>query len=333
MAASILRTYLRGPAAARSPITAGALRDATRLAVWQVQAFYLFFLLLSFNMVRSIFNLVGSGQTLDPLWPVFWAPSVGLDTTAYIVGLSMPAAALAALWRPYAWWPRLLVAVSLLMGVALMNSFGSINHWLHYPLWIAWLMLLAPAARPPEGSVSVSVHMRWLMPIFAAQVTIGLFYSLSGLHKFYFGLFPRDVSSFDPLALPLLVMERWHETGNAPMLGELFADNLVLAWPAYLLVIYFELVFLVAVFRPQLHRMFGFLFVIFHTGVWLVIGIAFPYQPVMVALLFIWSPFAGLHRLSLRQTLAQMPGIDLMVWGWRIIWRGRPALPEVAARS
>ncbi|MEO1579864.1 MAG: hypothetical protein AAFS05_14425 [Pseudomonadota bacterium] len=318
----MIKAYLRGPAACLDLPSGTALREATRLAGWQVQAFYLFFLLLAFDMVQRVYRLVGSGQTMDPLWPVAWAPAVGLDTAAYIVGLSMPLAALAALWRPYAWWPRLMVAVSLLMGVALINSFGSINHSLHYPLWIAWLMLLAPAARPPEGAASMSAHMRWLLPIFIAQVTIALFYTLSGLHKVYHGLFPRDVSSFDPMALPLLVMERWHETGEAPMLGQLFAENLAIAWPAYLLVIYFELVFLVAVFRPRLHRMFGFAFAIFHTGVWLVMGITFPYQPIMVALLFIWSPFAGLHQPSVRQTLAQLPGIDLVVWGWRLMQRG-----------
>ncbi|MEO1155266.1 MAG: hypothetical protein AAFX59_15605, partial [Pseudomonadota bacterium] len=302
--------------------TAASLREATRLAGWQVQAFYLFYLLMSFNMVRSVYALVGSGQVVDPLWPVAWVPAVGLDMAAYIVGLAMPAAALAALWRPYAWWPRLLVAVSLLQGAALLNAFGSINHYMHYPLWVAWLMLLVPAGRPPVGATSISGHMRWLMPIFVAQVAMALFYSLSGAYKFYFGLFPRDVSSFDPLALPLLVMSRWHETGEAPMLGQLFAENLAIAWPAYLLIIYFELVFLVAVFRPQLHRMFGFAFAIFHTGVWLVMGITFPYQPIMVALLFIWSPFAGLHQPSVRQTLAQLPGIDLVVWGWRLMQRG-----------
>ncbi|MEO0746609.1 MAG: hypothetical protein AAFY49_14785, partial [Pseudomonadota bacterium] len=120
----MIKAYLRGPAACLALPSGTALREATRLAGWQVQAFYLFFLLLAFDMVQRVYRLVGSGQTMDPLWPVAWAPAVGLDTAAYIVGLSMPLAALAALWRPYAWWPRLMVAVSLLMGVALINSFG-----------------------------------------------------------------------------------------------------------------------------------------------------------------------------------------------------------------
>ncbi|MEL6643708.1 MAG: hypothetical protein AAFQ79_07215 [Pseudomonadota bacterium] len=322
---SLLKAYLRGPAANTGPLTATALRRATRQAAWQVQAFYLFFLLLSFDMMRRVYALVGTDQVVTPLWPVAWVTRTGLDAAATTICGMLMISALAALWRPYDWWPRLLAAVSLLQGVALMHSFGSINHSLHYPLWVAFLMLLAPAARAPEGTTSISTHMRWLIAIFTTQVAVALFYTLSGLHKLYYGFFPNDVSSFAPEALPLLVMNRWYETGNEPMLAALFADNLALAWPAYLLVIYFELVFLVAVFRPQLHRIFGFVFVVFHTGVWLVIGITFPYQPIMVALLFLWSPFAEMERLSLRQLIAQLPGVDLIVWAIRRRARGLTA--------
>lgn len=299
------------------------LREASERAHWQLRAFYMINVLISFDLLRRSLETARRADTPEPLWPAFWIEWLSYDTAMLGIGLAMPVTALLALWLPMAWWPRLLVFLAYLQYVAIENSFGSINHFLHYPLWISLLLLLAPTGPRPHAGCSMPVHMRVLYPALALQAFIGLFYTMSGYEKAATGFFPKEgvLSSFHPDALPLLVLRRWQETGKEPVFGDFFVNHIELAWPAYLAVIYFELVFLIAVFRPQLHRLFGFALATFHIGVWLVLGITFAYQPVLVALVFIGSPFAAFDQATLRQRLGQLPGIDLGVWAYRHVTR------------
>ncbi len=313
----------------------GAFGNASELAYWQLRAFYLVNLLISFDLVRRGLEIARQGLEPALLWPVFWVDGPNFETAATAIALALPVTAILALWYHVSWWPRLLVFLAHLQFAALENSFGSINHLLHYPLWISLFLLLAPVGPRPQARAATSAHMRVLYPAFVAQAFVGLFYSLSGYHKAYSGFFPSStgISSFHPDALPLLVLRRWQETGKEPMLGDFFVSNIELAWPAYLAVIYFELFFLVAVFRPQLHRLFGLALATFHLGVWLVLGIAFPYQPVLVALLFIWSPFTAFDQATMGQRLGQLPGIDLAVWIYRRTAREADVKSQTQSRA
>ncbi len=116
-----------------------------------------------------------------------------------------------------------------------------------------------------------------------------------------------SVRSIAPNALPLLVTQKWLQTGDHPLLADFFVQHLWLAWPVHLLVIYIELFALVAVFRPELHRLWGLLLLTFHLMVWLLLGIVFAYQPLVIAPLFIWSPFAPMSHPKLAQILRQLP--------------------------
>ena len=102
-------------------------------------------------------------------------------------------------------------------------------------------------------------------------------------------------------------MQKWLQTGDQPLLADLFIQNLWLAWPAHLLVIYVELFALIAVFRSELHRVWGVLLIAFHLLVWLLLGISFAYQPALLALLFVCSPFAPRPHPGMAQLLRQLP--------------------------
>jgi hypothetical protein len=309
------RRLLRGPEANRWGIRAEVIRLASETAYWQVRAFYLVAFLAAFDFLRRAYLLSLSDSDVALLWPVFWVDWVGLESAGQAIGLFLVVACFAALWRPGFRWPRILVFLGFLQFTALDNSFGSINHYGHYLIWISFIFIFAQTAAAPAHGSSLSRHHAFLLPVFFAQCLIGLFYSLSGFHKIMGGLrwSPDYVSSFHPDALPLLIMGRWDQTGVSPMFAEFFAQYTAIAWPAYLLVIYFETTFLLAVFRPQLHRFYGFVLASFHIGVWLTMGISFPYQPVLVALLFIWSPLAHFDRATFSQRVAQMPLIDVAI--------------------
>ena len=317
-------TLLRGPERNRYANFA-ALSAAASIADWQRRAFYVLALIIAFDVMQDAWRISNTTDELQPLWPVFWLRWVPAETAARIVGVVVPLSVLAAVVLDRSWWPRLFVFVSLLQYAGLANSFGTINHWFHYPLWISFSLLLWPGVGPSAGSRGPSHAMRWLLPAVSAQAMIGLFYTLSGLYKAKNGIIVGEekVSSFYPDALPLLIMGRWEQTNESPLLREFFVENLWIAWPAYLVVIYVEIFFLLAVFRPQLHRLFGGIMAAFHFGVYMFMGISFAYQPAMVALLFLWSPFAGDSVSNVRRTVAQLPGIDVIVWVWRLMRQRR----------
>ena len=175
--------------------------------------------------------------------------------------------------------PRVLVALFYLQALAFENSFGSINHYGHLGLWLALCFAALPSGSRDALRRSRARRHEYLAVFFLAQCLAALFYTSSGARKAYYGFVVPDgaVSSFAPDALPLLVVQKWLQTGDQPLLADLFIQHLWLAWPAHLLVIYVELFALVAVFRRELHQLWGALLISFHLLVWLLLGISFAY--------------------------------------------------------
>lgn len=276
-----------------------------------MRAFYLFTLYYAFATLRRLYVLSTSGSDLNPLWPVFWIDKANLPVAAPMLGLAITVASVAAVAWPHHRWPRIAVALLGVLCVALVNSFGSVNHSSHVWLWMAVCFCALPGATASGLAQSRALRQSYLTVFFATQCLIALFYSLSGGFKAFNGVFVQDnaVSSFSPDALPLLVVQRWLETGNTPLLAGLFLEHLWIAWPAHILVIYVELFALVAVFRPELHRLLGLALMTFHLGVWLLLGISFPYQPMLVVLLFFCSPLRPIPAPSPMQVLRQLPGL------------------------
>jgi len=304
------RRVLRGPARLRRPYRADAHADAATSAYWLVRAFYLFTLYYAFATLRRVYVLGTSDLQISPLWPVFWIDQGNLAPATALLGLGLTAASVAAVAWPGRRWPRVAVALLGVMCVALVNSFGSINHSSHVWLWVAICFAGLPGTSPRGPASSRGLRQRYLTVFFATQCLVALFYTLSGGFKAFHGIYVREhaVSSFSADALPLLVVQRWLETGETPLLAQFFLDHLWIAWPAHLFVIYVELFALVAVFRPELHRVWGLALMTFHLTVWLLMGISFPYQPMLMVLLFFCSPFQPKPAPSIAQILRQLPG-------------------------
>jgi hypothetical protein len=304
-----LRAWLRGPAPRRRADVARADLDTVTHAYWLVRAFYLIVLHFAFETLRNLQRLGASDRLIDPLWPVAWVDQASFAAAANVIGVGLLASAIAAVVWPDRRTPKLLVALFYLQALAFENSFGSINHYGHYGLWLCLCFAALPDASLEQLRGSRLQRQSYLTLLFLAQSLIALFYTSSGARKAYYGLFVPEgaVSSFAPDALPLLVVQKWLQTGGQPLLADLFIQNLWLAWPAHLLVIYVELFALIAVFRPELHRLWGVLLIGFHLLVWLLLGISFAYQPALLALLFVCSPFVPRPRPGMAQVLRQLP--------------------------
>jgi hypothetical protein len=304
-----LRAWLRGSAPLRRTDVVRADLDAVVHAWWLVRAFYLIVLHFAFETQRNLQRLGEFNPQIDPLWPVAWVDQASFTAAANVIGLAFLASAIAAIVWPDRRTPKLLVALFYLQALAFENSFGSINHYGHFGLWLSLCFAALPQASLEQLRGSRPLRRSYLTLLFLAQSLIALFYTSSGARKAYYGLFVPEgsVSSFAPDALPILVVQKWLQTGDQPLLADLFIQHLWLAWPAHLLVIYVELFALIAVFRPELHRLWGVLLITFHLLVWLLLGISFAYQPALLALLFVCSPFAPRPQPGMAQVLRQLP--------------------------
>jgi hypothetical protein len=305
------RDRLRGPTRLRRPYSAAADIDAGERAWWAVRAFYLVVLHLAFEMQRNLQQLGASDRQIDPLWPVAWVDAETFTAAANVIGLGFLASSLIAVLAPERRIPRILLALFYLQALAFENSFGSINHYGHLGLWLALSFALLPATSRDQLRCSRARRHEYLAVFFLAQSMVALFYTSSGARKAYYGFVVPEgaVSSFAPDALPLLVAQKWLQTGDQTLPAKLFMEHLWLAWPMHLLVIYVELFALIAVFRRELHQLWGAMLITFHLLVWLLLGISFSYQPVLLALVFVWSPFAPKPHARLLQILRQLPGL------------------------
>ena len=306
-----LRGWRRGPAPLRRARIAGADLEAVSGAYWLVRAFYLIVLHFAFETQRHLHSLGASDRQIDPLWPVFWVDQANFAAAANVIGIGFLASAIAAIVWPDRRAPKLMVALFYMQALAFENSFGSINHYGHFGLWLSLCFAALPPVSQDRLRGSRLDRRRFLSVVFLAQSLLALFYTSSGARKAYYGLFVPDgaVSSFAPDALPLLVVQKWLQTGDQPLLADLFLQHLWLAWPAHLLVIYVELFALVAVFRPELHRIWGAMLITFHLMVWMLLGITFAYQPALLALMFVWSPFAPRPHPRPAEVLRQLPAL------------------------
>lgn len=304
-----LRVWLGGPARVRRGCSADREMTSALRIRWLARIFYLVTLHFAFETQRHLVRLAGSDRQIDPLWPVAWIDQASFSLAAHAVGLAFLAGALAAVIAPDSRPLRCLVALLFLQALAIENSFGSINHYGHVGLWLAVVFAAMPGFSEARLRRSRADRRSYLTLFFLAQALVGLFYTSSGARKAYYGLFVPDgsISSFAPDALPLLVVQKWLQTGDQPLLAELFMQHSWLAWPTHLLVIYVELFALVAVFRPELHVLWGTMLIVFHLLVWLLLGISFAYQPVLIALIFVCSPFAPERRFEIRAIVRQLP--------------------------
>jgi hypothetical protein len=303
------RRWLQGPAPFRRAYAAGADVDAAERAWWALRGFYLVVLHFAFESQRNLQRLGASERQIDSLWPVAWVDSEIFTAAANAIGLVFLVSAVAAVLLPAHRLPRILVALLYLQALAFENSFGSINHYGHLGLWLALCFAAVPSGSRAALRQSRARRHEYLAVFFLAQCVAALFYTSSGARKAYYGFVVPDgsVSSFAPDALPLLVVQKWLQTGDQPLLAELFMQHLWLAWPVHLLVIYVELFTLVAVFRRELHQLWGALLISFHLMVWLLLGISFAFQPVLLASILVWSPFAPHPQPGAGPILRQLP--------------------------
>lgn len=263
---------------------------------------------------------------VDPLWPAGWIdgddPRQGISLILMLFGAG---SALAAVW-PTSRTFRVLYAAGLLQYLSVKFGYGKINHNFHSWLWVSAILVLLPAGRrmrEPEARDRHSV----LAVVWSAQVLVLFFYTLTGLWKLAYALHALTtdrISSFQLEGFSLIVGDRLLATDQATLMGEFFVRNPIFGWVLYNGTMYLEGAALLAAFRPRLHRLWGGGLIAFHIGTQLAMGFTFTQNIVLVALLFMSSPWAP-ERSSVKDILLDLPGVHFVS---KRLGRRRQAAPS-----
>jgi hypothetical protein len=262
----------------------------------------------------------------DPLWPVVW---VGVLPWPWGLGIILWASlllAVAAAFHPFPRWLRAAAAVSFLLQLAALNSFGKISHIYHGILLMALALALIPnlPARRALGlrqAAAVVVGVQFAQALFLAT------YTMSGVGKLGQGIaqaWHGKPGSFHPDSLALHIAQQMIDTGNEPLLARAFLQAGGWLWPLMLGAVYFQLASLWAAGRPSLHRSWALLLVVFHILSQFTLSVGFDQNCFLLILLFGCTPFAPC-RPQWKRMLRDLPGFGCLFAGWPFRPEGKAA--------
>jgi hypothetical protein len=221
-------------------------------------------------------------------WLAWVGPDLGAPLVLVGAGLAFILAPFAPERRPL----RVAVAVALLEVLGLQYSFGKIHHLMHGWLYASFLFA---AFLPSAIFVSPARAPAGLRVFHAAQVTLGLTYSLAGLGKIIGAVYQAvlgQTTSLHPSALAVHIADRLLQTHPEPTLGPFLMGLGPWLWPAMLGTLYLQLFALPAAFRPALHRLWGAGLIAFHVVTAVSLTIDFTPNILLLGSLFVASPFA-----------------------------------------
>ncbi|MGI9494332.1 MAG: hypothetical protein ACR2QF_18230 [Geminicoccaceae bacterium] len=299
-------------------------------AFWLARIYYASMLLIAYQEMAPLWKMTLNGGEFAPLWPIFWAADAGSAGPALLISLITSAVLAVAL--PDRRWPKILVFLSYFSASAFRSSFGLgyVNHGQHFWIWVGFCFCFLPSGAQADLRSSKRKRYRFLLTFFFTQALILLFYSMSGFWKIAAAieaLITDKMSAFHPEALAMIATWKMIQLDRITMLGPILADHPLLGWPAYLWAIYIEIVALMVLCRPALHRLWGIMLIGFHIGTFLLLGINFPKNVLVLTILFVWSPFA-ISSVGFREVLASLPGLGWLFRRSNVALKSAHKLPD-----
>ena len=246
-----------------------------------------------------------------PVWPIELLERLAgagwLANTTALSSVGLSVALLAAVFPRVPLW-RLGVFLYLMLHIALGNSYGSINHGRYYYLYVSFALLFLPG-RDKTDKISRRNILSCLAVLWLTQSLLLLPYSLAGWWKIQtsgFELFSSD-------GMVRILLDRVVEDADdIPPLLPFVVEHEYLAQAMLLVTVYLQLIALLVVFRPHLHRPFGIAIVLFHIGSDWVLGIPFAANIFMMSLFLVLSPTAP-ARTSLLGIMQSLPILGIPI--------------------
>jgi hypothetical protein len=302
-----------------APAHTPAERDAFEQRAFErsgplVRMFYvasLLWVVQSMNSWPALLDL----REASPLRPARWTTSAfGTHTGIAVILAVYLTGSLVALILPERRLARALYALGLLEFMALVNSFGKVNHSLHGWLFVALVLVLLPSGPWHERSEAAE-RREFLTVIWIAQLVILFFYTLTGFWKVRYAIgdfLAGSPNAFGRSGFAYIVADRVLVTSQRTLLGDFFINNATIGWLSFLATMYFETCSVVIVFRPRVQRLWGIILLVFHLGTQLALGFTFTQNIVLVSLLLIFSPFTP-DGVTMRDALLDLPIVHLVV--------------------
>ena len=247
------------------------------------------------------YSLVSGGSLL---WPVRWITRFDIATSTNVVETVFVLSVLLAAIFPASRAARALAFVGSFFHVALANSFDKINHGTHTMLYISFVLIFLP--RIPKASVSRVARAKYLVVFSAAQASLLLTYTLAGWWKLGVTLYhfaQGQLSAFSLQGFSYLIARKLLEKREHPAAGLFLIDHPQLGRALLVSVMFLQFFSIFVVFRPKLHRFWGFSLILFHMGTALILTIPFANNVFLLALFLCLSPFSR-YGLALRSTEA-----------------------------
>lgn len=247
---------------------------------------------------------------LAPRWPVFWLRFVVTRAgVAAILWLHLLGGLLAVTLSRYR-WARVVVFVSLLEHMALVFSFGAVNHGEHLRVLVSFVLIFLPAGWQARGAADRRVRTATLLVFSGAQALILLTYSMAGMWKAG-GILEQwirgePVTYLHPQGLAHQVAAKMIEDGAPSLLGPWLVGHPWAGWLPGVAAVYLELFALWVVARPSLHRAWGLGLAFLHLVSHLTLGVGFPQNTLWLALFLVLSPFRP-RRPDWRQAALDLP--------------------------
>ena len=250
---------------------------------------------------------------ISPLWPVSWIHLVGLPVAIYSIRLLFLVGALFAAFFPEQRLARMLAFVGLLEFVALYTSMWKLD--VDWYVWIlaAFLLIFLPNGWKDPLKTSLLKRQKFLLVFWGCQAIVLLTYSMSALGKVYGSfvqLFLGQVHSFAPQAAALHIADRLLTTNATSVFGPFIIQHPWVGWFFFVGATYLMFFAIWASFRFSIQRLWGIALILYHVGVYLTMNIGFSAHILLIAILFLNSPFREANT-TWRTIL-----FDLPLFGW-----------------
>lgn len=287
--------------------------------VWIARCFYLFIAFLMNTSYLHLSEALQQGKPPLPLWPIELLNGLlGTGWVEQLAGLPIipvvcSLIGLLAVVFPGSVVLRIAIFLYLLVVTALRYSYGGLNHFTHFFIYVSFALIFLPSAISDPRQMSRRDGMHCNMVFWFTQSILLLCYFLAGFWKIWdSGLELLSPDGFVRILLSRMVADLW----PVPLMAPLLVKHEVLAQLVFLAVVYIQLSAIFVLFRPHLHRLFGVLLILFHYGTEWLLNIAFYEFTVVLVLFMVFSPFAP-RRFSWLGTARSLPvlGIPFRLWG------------------
>ncbi len=255
--------------------------------------FYYFLFFIAFTRLEGLDYTIAEGAAgFAPRLPLFWAQYVEYGVAVTVVLLGWVCTALFASVFPYIRAARILAFIGLFEYHALVSSFGSPNHqWDHW-LWISFILIFLPTlTREP----SLDTRRTFSLVFWGAQAFLLLTYTMAGVGKLIYAVIQfsqGQAHAFSPDAGALYAATQLNLMHETVPLANIIISYPWVAWIPFLLLLELQTFALIAAFRPQLHRLWGFGLILFHLGTFLTMRAVFTAPSGLLLLFLLASPFA-----------------------------------------